>query len=1128
MSQTILRRWYPILLAVVGAAWSPDASAQGTPAPAEPQVAPASDEAVKALAGFQIPAGWKANLFASEPLVANPVAFHIDPQGRVYVCESFRQEQGIEDNRKHPDWLEDDQAAQTVADRLAYLRKHLGDKVREYEKQDDRIRLLSDRDGDGQADDSRVFANGFNQIVAGTGAGLVTLGNDVFYTCIPDLWRLRDDDGDGMVDRRDSLLAGFGVRFAFRGHDLHGLVVGPDGKIYFSVGDRGYNVVADGRRWANPECGAVFRCSPDGSDFEVVAYGLRNPQELAFDDHGNLFTCDNNSDSGDQARWTVIAEGGDTGWRMSYQYLPDRGPFNREKIWHPFHADSPAHIVPPIANLSSGPSGLAYYPGTGLSDHFRGRFFLCDFRGAAAGSSVRTFRVESAGAFYRISDAEETLKNILATDVDFGPDGAVYVSDWVNGWTGLGKGRIYRFVSTAHASDPLVAEVRALLAAPFEMRSAAELGRLLFHADRRVRQKAQFALVSKRAVESLADAARGGHGTPLIGRLHGLWGLGQLASIAECRDASVATIASLTSDSEPEVRGQAARLVGEARHGGAFPQLVAALRDDNLRVRYFAAQSLGKLQRTAAIEPLASLLAENQDADPMLRHAASVALARIAGWKLWRQPNGAPAPRSAAEQAALAEVVAAGKHPSPSVRTGVVVALRKIAAPQVAEFLQDADPRPVLEATRAIYDEPIPDALPQLADLITRPDLPDPVVRRVLNAQFRLGEPSNAAALALFATRADVDEARRLEALRLLDNWSTPPTRDGVLNHYRPLAPRDEQVAKDAFHAALPKLLARQDKVGLEAVKLAARFGLQEIGPVLRALIANAEAAPLSRADALRALDSIDSAGARPIVLTAIDDPQPLVRSAAREVLATREPTRAIPLLAQALSSGERVERQSAARALATLRDPNVVATLAVALEKTLAGQFPADTRLDLLEAALARKHQQLDELVARIESARPKDDPLAPYLDTLEGGDAESGRRIFFERTQVSCVRCHKIDERGGDVGPDLSKIGVDKMRQYLLEAVVMPNRAIAKNFETALIITDDGKVHSGIVKSDDAQSLKLMTAEGKLLTLDKSTIDERREGKSAMPEDLVKQLSRRDLRDLVEFLAQRRGSAP
>lgn len=191
MSQTILRRWYPILLAVVGAAWSPDASAQGTPAPAEPQVAPASDEAVKALAGFQIPAGWKANLFAAEPLVANPVAFHIDPQGRVYVCESFRQEQGIEDNRKHPDWLEDDQAAQTVADRLAYLRKHLGDKVREYEKQDDRIRLLSDRDGDGQADDSRVFANGFNQIVAGTGAGLVTLGNDVFYTCIPDLWRLR-------------------------------------------------------------------------------------------------------------------------------------------------------------------------------------------------------------------------------------------------------------------------------------------------------------------------------------------------------------------------------------------------------------------------------------------------------------------------------------------------------------------------------------------------------------------------------------------------------------------------------------------------------------------------------------------------------------------------------------------------------------------------------------------------------------------------------------------------------------------------------------------------------------------------------------------------------------------------
>jgi quinoprotein glucose dehydrogenase len=354
---------------------------------------PISDP-VKVMDQFRLPPGFKAELFAAEPLLQNPVAFTIDPQGNFYVAEThrhsavgpaFRYYEGVLDIRSHLDWLDDDLALRSVPERTQMLAQKLGTNIVKFTEKSEILRLVQDKNGDGKAESSTIFANGFNRIPDGIAAGVLVHDGKVLFTCIPDLWQLEDTNNDGKADKRESLSTGYGVHISFLGHDLHGLVMGPDGRLYFSIGDRGLNVTnKEGRVLYYPDEGVVLRCEPDGANLEVFARGLRNPQELAFDDFGNLFSGDNNSDGGDRARWVHLVEGGDSGWRVGYQHFnspPRRGPWNTEKLWYPQFENQAAYIVPPLANLGYGPSGLAHYPGTGLPDKYRGHFVLCDFRG---------------------------------------------------------------------------------------------------------------------------------------------------------------------------------------------------------------------------------------------------------------------------------------------------------------------------------------------------------------------------------------------------------------------------------------------------------------------------------------------------------------------------------------------------------------------------------------------------------------------------------------------------------------------------------------------------------------------------------------------------------------------------
>ena len=290
---------------------------------AAPVLRAASDEPGKTMKKFQLPAGFKADVWAAEPMLGNPVAFCIDEQGRVFTSETNRYRTSTLDIRHYMFMLEDDLAARTTDDRIAYTKKNFPKDWQELEKETEVIRVIEDTKGTGKADSSRVYADGFNTILDGIASGVLAHDGKVWFTNMPNLWLMTGLKPDGRAATKDSLSFGYGVRFSFTGHDMHGLALGPDGRLYFSFGDRGAHVkTKEGKTLAFSDEGGVFRCELDGSHMEAVYRGLRNPQELAFDNYGNLFTGDNDCDMGDRERWVYIVEGGDAGWRVGWQHPP--------------------------------------------------------------------------------------------------------------------------------------------------------------------------------------------------------------------------------------------------------------------------------------------------------------------------------------------------------------------------------------------------------------------------------------------------------------------------------------------------------------------------------------------------------------------------------------------------------------------------------------------------------------------------------------------------------------------------------------------------------------------------------------------------------------------------------------
>jgi HEAT repeat protein len=333
-----------------------------------------------------------------------------------------------------------------------------------------------------------------------------------------------------------------------------------------------------------------------------------------------------------------------------------------------------------------------------------------------------------------------------------------------------------------------------------------------------------------------------GQAGPQLARVHGVWGISQMAR----QDKKRATrLLPLLQDKDAEIRAQAAKWLGDIRYSEAGSALIPMLKDTASRVRFFAAEALGRISYEPAINPIIEFLNANNDIDAYIRHAGTLALARI----------GKAEP-----------LLALSSHASRALRIAAVVALRRMSDPGIARFLNDSDEFVVTETARAINDDlSIKDALPALGNLLnTTQFTAEALLRRAINANLRVGSTEAMQNLLTYASKEGVPTAMRAEAVEALSTWAKPSVLDRVDGRLRGVIERDPAIVRNSASDAMLQLLNNRDSaVRISAVKAISKLAMKQGAAQLLQLAKSDREADV-RVEALKALVALKRQSGKP------------------------------------------------------------------------------------------------------------------------------------------------------------------------------------------------------------------------------------------------------------------------